>query len=201
MKFIAIILIIYFVILGILNMRVYNVPKFKTFEEQLEYAKNLLSEKREQEPFLKYYLDLGWKRPLIAYKRVVEWYPEESGANIGVYGPLGGCYTRVKDFKKALEYYNKNIEILKKIKPDDYFDRLESMYDVIADLFILQRKYNEAIELYKNAMSEFPPDSLKDRQFSRYHFTYQIANIYSTRIKDKAKADEWYKKAAEIRPY
>lgn len=200
-KFISILLIIYLVIFGILNIRVYNVPRFETFEEQMDYADELFSQKREFSGFLKYYLDLGWKRPLIAYKKLVEWYPEESNNTPELYGALGECYERVKNYKMALRCYYKDIEIIKKMRPNNYLGILQTMYESIANVSIYQKKYDEAIESYKKAMLEFPDDNDKERRLALYHFTYQIANIYNDDIKDKAKGSEWYKKAAEIRPY
>ncbi|WP_309612734.1 tetratricopeptide repeat protein [Flavobacterium sp.] len=78
----------------------------------------------------------------------------------GVLNQLGLVYTELKEYDKAIFYYNKALEIVRDIKTLNEEHPVAVCYNNIGYLYLRQKKYNEAIINFKLGLND--SDLIKD---------------------------------------
>lgn len=95
----------------------------------------------------------------------------------------GACYKQLKNYTKALEYFQKTID--KGISPN-----INSYFTEMADTYESIKNYKKAELAYQKAL-----------QFSVTPLTYyQLGNLYDTELKNRKKAVLYYKKYLASKP-
>ncbi|SDS86748.1 Tetratricopeptide repeat-containing protein [Mucilaginibacter mallensis] len=95
----------------------------------------------------------------------------------------GACYKALKDYDKAISYFQKTIT--QGISPN-----INSYYSEIADTYETLKKYKKAEIAYQKAL-----------QFTETPITwYSLANLYDTELKNKSSAIKYYKKFLATKP-
>ena len=112
------------------------------------------------------------------------------------YHNAGIFYSCTGDYKKAIEFCNKALEIYKKILGEEH-SGTASTYNSIAIIYKNQGEYDKAIKFYRKALK------IKEKIFEKTHLstamTYNnIANVYYDQG-EYNKAIELYSKVLEIR--
>jgi len=95
----------------------------------------------------------------------------------------GACYKQLKDYNKAISYFQKTIEL-------GISTNISSYYTEIADTYETTKKYKKAETAYQKVL-----------QFSQLPITYySMANLYDTELKNRRSALLYYKKYLAAKP-
>jgi tetratricopeptide (TPR) repeat protein len=80
--------------------------------------------------------------------RIQEKLPDDENSMNSLYNAIGNIYFEFSDFSKAMDYYQKSLDINKKLK-----NNLSEAHTInnIANVFLKQQKYREALEKYGEA--------------------------------------------------
>ncbi len=119
------------------------------------------------------------------YKCSIETFSQiaDPEQNETTYYFTGACYKALKDYDKAISYFQKTI--IQGISPN-----INSYYSEIADTYETLKKFKKAEIAYQKAL-----------QFTEMPITwYSLANLYDTELKNKSSAIKYYKKFLEAKP-
>jgi len=108
---------------------------------------------------------------------------------------FGGLYKKISDFDKALELYNKEFDIRKKIQAEENAD-IATLYNDIGYVYGSQGDYSKALEYYQKALK------IREKILGNEHpgvamLYNNIGAVYDS-LGDYSQALEYYQKALKI---
>ena len=177
MKKIAIACSIIIVLIIGLSMALSHMPKYGTYKEQKEYAKNLFNKAQEREDIIFFAPTFGeainasfsknaWKKSWGANLYLTKAYPKEALEDIDVLGRIGDSYFYLKKFNEARVWYEKELEVFnnKYFKNKTYWERdgltdkqalteelryLVNIQESIASCYTAVGGYKKGIEMHE----------------------------------------------------
>ena len=111
------------------------------------------------------------------------------------YGNIGQVYSKMGEYSKALEYYEKSMEIQRKSLPPNHPD-LATSYNNIGQVYSNMGEYSKALEYYEKSM-EIRRKSLPPNHPDLATSYNNIGQVYSN-MGEYSKALEYYEKSMEI---
>ena len=136
-------------------------------DENIKYAESI----NDADAYLKvadsYYQMGQYPKALEAYKKALKLNPDNSR----IYADLSRCYLAAKQYEYAITYADYAIK-----KADNNQDRAYG-YHLMGIIYYNQRKDNEALKYYYNALVSDPSDS-------DYFYNYISLNVYLKNYKD-----------------
>ena len=136
------------------------------------------------------------EKALVTLEKSIAELGKEHLDTASAYHNVGIFYNSITDYKKALEFYGRALEIREKVLGEEHPDTART-YNNIAVAYANQGEYDKALELYNKTLE------IREKVLGEEHpdtaWTYRgIAWIYANQGEDD-KALELYNKALKIR--
>jgi len=130
----------------------------------------------------------NYQRALTLYKELNNQYGEAK-----IYNNIGNLYREI-DYKRALEYFNKTINISRKLNNADGHDLIANCYLNIGLVYIRTNNYHAGINLFKKSLDYF----IKNKNVIGTSAAYQNLGLSYYKLHDLNKAKLHLNKAVEI---
>ncbi len=194
------------------------IPRLESYEAQKDLAHQVQDKAASASEI--FAPRLYWNWPLRAYQTLLDRYPERASQDENVWAGMGDCYMFLKRFNKAIECYQRRLDLFKtQYYEKDYPQKREvgvlkteleeirwiaNIHGQIANAYLGMKQPHQAIAEYEKVIKEFGPKLQKHDSWEQYKIVggayEQIAFIYANWIRDYQKAMAVYEAIIQYFP-